>query len=96
MESFIVEAAKWLLSKSDPMLIGCFLILALWQWRTSKLLARHLDPQNESPHPQCAEGEKSYNALCGQLNRQHRENREDFQGLSKRIDTVLEITARKK
>jgi hypothetical protein len=35
MEPFIVEVLKWILAKSDPMLIGCFLLLAVWRYRTS-------------------------------------------------------------
>lgn len=77
MEQFAIEVLKWILAKSDPMLIGCFLLLAVWQYRTAKLVARQLDPKNKYPHPECEWGEKSYEALCRQLDRQHRENRAD-------------------
>jgi hypothetical protein len=77
MEQFIVEALKWILAKSDPTLIGCFLLLAVWQYRTAKLVAKHLDPKNKYPHPECEWGEKSYDALFKQLERQHAENRAD-------------------
>jgi hypothetical protein len=77
MEQFVVETLKWVLAKSDPMLIGCFLLLAVWQYRTSKLVARHLDPKNKYPHPECEWSEKSYDLLYRQLERQHAENRSD-------------------
>ncbi len=48
MEQFIVEVLKWILAKSDPMLIGCFLLLAVWQYRTSKLVAKHLDQKTNA------------------------------------------------
>jgi hypothetical protein len=77
MEQFAIEVLKWILAKSDPMLIGCFLLLAVWQYRTSKLVAKHLDPKNKYPHPECEWGEKSYEELCRQLDHQHAENRAD-------------------
>lgn len=79
LESFVIEVLKWLLAKSDPMMISCFLILAIWQWRTAKLIAKHVDPKNHYPHPECEWGEKSYETLCEGLKEQRRENREDHQ-----------------
>jgi hypothetical protein len=78
----LLDAAKWLLAKFDPMLIVCILILACWQRDTSRKLARHLEPDPEKkpyPHPQCKEEETAYERLCKALETQHRENREDHQ-----------------
>jgi hypothetical protein len=77
MEEFIVEALKWLLAKSDPTLITCFIVLAVWQWKTSKLIAKHIDPSNKHPHQECELGERSYQLLKDSLEQQHIENRED-------------------
>jgi hypothetical protein len=78
----LLDAAKWLLAKSDPMLIVCVLILAYWQRQTSRRLEEHLDPDpknNPYPHPQCKEGETAYERLCRALETQRQENREDHQ-----------------
>ena len=78
----LLDAANWLLAKSDPMLIVCIMILAYWQRDTSRKLARHLEPdsrRNPYPHPQCREGETAYERLCTALETQRRENREDHQ-----------------
>ena len=77
MENIIVDTLKWLLAKSDPTLIACFFVLAFWQWKTSKLIAKHLDPKNGYPHPDCKSGEAAYQMLCAELAKQHEENRQD-------------------
>jgi hypothetical protein len=82
----IVEIAKWFLAKSDPMLIICILLLTFFQYRTAKTLAKHLNLENPSPHPQCGQ-------ICAEMKTQHRETREDIQALSSRIDTALKIAA---
>lgn len=91
----ILELAKWFLAKSDPMLIVCFLVLALWQHRTSKLLAAHLDQNNKNPHPQCPVHAQAFQDLREKMDTNHAETREDIQGLSERIDTVLQIAVEK-
>ncbi len=93
MEATIVEIAKWFFSRSDPMLCLAFLCLAYWQYKTSVLLNRHIDPDNENPHTSCKLHEQLVTALGEQLEKQHQENREDFQNLTK---TLLEISGRKR
>lgn len=84
MENLILEAAKVLWAKSDPMLVLCYIILAVLQYRHGKRLDTHLDPDpdaNPYPYPQCKEGETAYKTLREELKQQHRENREDHRGI---------------
>jgi hypothetical protein len=84
MEIFL-EAAKWIVSRSDPVLVVSMLILGVWQHRTSKALAAHLGADNRYPHPQCFHGEQSYKSLAHQIDTVHAENREDHQELFRLI-----------
>ena len=79
MEQVLVDVLKWLFSRSDPMLVFCFLLLAYWVRKTNKKIDAHLDPNNRHPHVSCEWGEKSYRLLTVQLEKQHTENRQDHQ-----------------
>lgn len=93
METLIIEVAKVLWAKADPMLILCVLVLIVIQHRDRKAsealrqrLDAHLNPdpkENPYPHPQCKEGDDAYTRLCSALENQHRENREDHQEIFK-------------
>jgi hypothetical protein len=87
----ILKIGEWLLSKFDPTLVLCLLVLAFWQHKTSKLIGEHLDVGNQRPHPQCREHEAIYADLKSTIGKHHNETREDIQGLGSRIDTVLKI-----
>jgi len=91
----LFDVAKWLLSKSDPMLVVCFLVLAFWQHRTAKLLAEHVDAKNDNPHPSCKLHESVFEGLRADLQRYHGETREDIKSLGDRMDTVIKCVMRK-
>jgi hypothetical protein len=102
----LLELGKYLIAKSDPMLVICMMILALWQHRTSKTLASHLNPDaktNPYPHPQCRQEELCFGSLIGQIqeNRHlaasnHDETRAQIKDLSDRINMVLQIAVDKR
>lgn len=86
----IVDILKWLLQRSDPMLVACVLLLAYWQRQVSRKLADHLDPDNNNPHGACDRSKMSYDNLseklediniqsCRKLQAIHDETREEFQ-----------------
>lgn len=96
----ILKFGEWLISRSDPLLVVCLIVLAAWQRKTEqkidktdRKLEQHLNPdlkENPYPHPQCEHHESCFADLKQQLTDQHAETREDMQGLSVRIDRALE------
>jgi len=75
----ISEAFKYLVERSDPILVICMLILGVWQHRTAKVLADHIDNRNMEPHPQITQAKAERKMLQERLEIIHRENREDHQ-----------------
>jgi|WetSurMetagenome_2_1015567.scaffolds.fasta_scaffold1791727_1 hypothetical protein len=85
MLELAAEVFKWIINRSDPLLVVLLGVLAVWQHRTSTVLAKHLDPENETPHPSCKQENAARETLFEQLDRQHKETREDIQELRKLI-----------
>ena len=79
VEQVLVEILKGMFSKTDPVLVGVLMILAVLWYRTNRKLDMHLDPKNKYPHPSCELGERSYTALEKFIKEQHDENRQDHQ-----------------
>lgn len=97
MDAILIEFAKSLWAKSDPLLIVCILVLAYWQRKTSAALDKHLNPdprENPWPHPQCQAHGQSFIDLRATMEKHHQETREDIRGLSERIETALKIASR--
>ncbi len=88
MEQTLVDVLKWLFGRSDPVLVGCLLVLGYWQWNTSKKVAKHTDPKNKAPHTACefqgldiTAAAKRAEAVAEQVSEMRKENREDHQEL---------------
>jgi hypothetical protein len=50
----LLDIVEKVLSKSDPVLSVAVLVIAIWLWKLTKVMIKHLDPQQAAlPHPQC-------------------------------------------